>query len=1094
MEMEFAEPPARWLVRNVLAFGFLCGSILGGPTELILAFPARMSVSKPWDFLSVVQLGQDAQGNSSLRSRSEHMLLQQPSGSSRLPVVQAAFGPFTVKKELNPSLFPSAPFLHASILGGPEMVVTEIHPWVRVLFHWSGIREWRNESREQGMPCVTLHAFKETRELRATCHLQHPLGACVSSLTLPDSWFLPDGASVATGQKVELYYRATKLAMTSPTCVDAALHPSQSELFYVGYVKLQRKEPTATPDTRQADAGRLKRWGGEKEELAVDTNVVIRSPQGPLKLGRPITVSILLRGNFTADLVVIRAKLKKGLSVVSVSPPISPHTWSISVEKMMGSKHHTTSVICRRAQGAQLKDEHSSTSLMEVAQLSLHSENFTGIAVTRRISWQVEYPGRNPLGNMEGGALTQITLTHKEVLAIVPIAESLSLVNTAVLTGQAVSVPVTVLAVEQDGTVSDITHSVNCRSANEDVLKVSGNCASIYVNGEESAQGATAAVVEFYLESLRNTLTLSVWVPRIPLTIQLSDPHLSQIKPWKVHHLDRGCSLQYQRSSVQVLAQFAAILPEEEGGQLAFMLDADDWFVDVTEMVRDWLKTENPRIAKINKAGILIGQEPGVTSIQVVSSLWDTVIAQHQVTVTADKVTLGDLSVQLISGLVLSVKPSPGHNGVVTAAVSALQHLHMFGQEAVLRVWLQFSDDTVVPLEIFDTESYSLQLSSLAEGVISLEYSDERNREDEEAMPRAVARGEGGGPLIKAELNDGTMSCHKAKSSGRKKLGTLAAGSGWVRVNFDLSGQNDQRQEATVEDLEMDFLELHEEHYDEDKDDEVAEFLFGREEGAAIQDNAAASKASLEFENDSLLRLTEEDQLFGEQVDAEGQLNSKWEDDNLQRLGKLSDFEIGMYALLAVFCLGITVFFVNCIMFVLRYHRKGPFEVKEQPMGQGNLKSPHNWVWMGTDWEELGRQADLADLANQKKGKSPIKSEVIKEEEEDGGLHIVPSLLNTEKHLCGDAEEYSAVTASLLGLKATDESATEEETRADHVCEGVTHSHFPPFTENSKRQAGSILVASEEDIRWLCQDMGISQQAELENYMAKIKLSSEKLG
>uniref|UniRef100_A0A8C4SJC0 Transmembrane protein 132C-like n=1 Tax=Erpetoichthys calabaricus TaxID=27687 RepID=A0A8C4SJC0_ERPCA len=1030
---------------------------LAGPTELILAFPARMSVSKPWDFLSVVQLGQDAQGNSSLRSRSEHMLLQQPSGSSRLPVVQAAFGPFTVKKvsillptELNPSLFPSAPFLHASILGGPEMVVTEIHPWVRVLFHWSGIREWRNESREQGMPCVTLHAFKETRELRATCHLQHPLGACVSSLTLPDSWFLLDGASVATGQKVELYYSTTKLGTTSPTCVDAALHPSQSELFYVGYVKLQRKEPTATPDTRQADAGRLKRWGGEKEELAVDTNVVIRSPQGPLKLGRPITVSILLRGNFTADLVVIRAKLKKGLSVVSVSPPISPHTWSISVEKMMGSKHHTTSVICRRAQGAH------STSLMEVAQLSLHSENFTGIAVTRRISWQVEYPGRNPLGNVEGGALTQITLTHKEVLAIVPIAESLSLVNTAVLTGQAVSVPVTVLAVEQDGTVSDITHSVNCRSANEDVLKVSGNCASIYVNGEESAQGATAAVVEFYLESLRNTLTLSVWVPRIPLTIQLSDPHLSQIKgypdvlaklPTTAYSFWPPKHPPYQRSSVQVLAQFAAILPEEEGGQL---------------MVRDWLKTENPRIAKINKAGILIGQEPGVTSIQVVSSLWDTVIAQHQVTVTADKVTLGDLSVQLISGLVLSV------NCCFCFVL----------QEAVLRVWLQFSDDTVVPLEIFDTESYSLQLSSLAEGVISLEYSDERNREDEEAMPRAVARGEGGGPLIKAELNDGTMSCHKAKSSGRKKLGTLAAGSGWVRVNFDLSGQNDQRQEATVEDLEMDFLELHEEHYDEDKDDEVAEFLFGREEGAAIQDNAAASKASLEFENDSLLRLTEEDQLFGEQVDAEGQLNSKWEDDNLQRLGKLSDFEIGMYALLAVFCLGITVFFVNAL----------------SANGTRKPQKSHNWVWMGTDWEELGRQADLADLANQKKGKSPIKSEVIKEEEEDGGLHIVPSLLNTEKHLCGDAEEYSAVTASLLGLKATDESATEEETRADHVCEGVTHSHFPPFTENSKRQAGSILVASEEDIRWLCQDMGISQQAELENYMAKIKLSSEKLG
>lgn len=44
--------------------------------------------------------------------------------------------------------------------------------------------------------------------------------------------------------------------------------------------------------------------------------------------------------------------------------------------------------------------------------------------------------------------------------------------NTAILSSQPVSLPVLVLAVGQDGTVSDITAAVNCQSTNEDIVKV----------------------------------------------------------------------------------------------------------------------------------------------------------------------------------------------------------------------------------------------------------------------------------------------------------------------------------------------------------------------------------------------------------------------------------------------------------------------------------------------------------------------------------------------------------------------------------------------------------------------------------------------
>lgn len=52
-------------------------------------------------------------------------------------------------------------------------------------------------------------------------------------------------------------------------------------------------------------------------------------------------------------------------------------------------------------------------------------------------------------------------------------AQNTDILNTAVLTGKMVSVPVKTLAVEADGSVTDVTSYTSCRSTEEDVLKVS---------------------------------------------------------------------------------------------------------------------------------------------------------------------------------------------------------------------------------------------------------------------------------------------------------------------------------------------------------------------------------------------------------------------------------------------------------------------------------------------------------------------------------------------------------------------------------------------------------------------------------------------
>lgn len=52
-------------------------------------------------------------------------------------------------------------------------------------------------------------------------------------------------------------------------------------------------------------------------------------------------------------------------------------------------------------------------------------------------------------------------------------AQNTDILNTAVLTGEMVSVPVKTLAVEADGSVTDVTNYTSCRSTEEDILKVS---------------------------------------------------------------------------------------------------------------------------------------------------------------------------------------------------------------------------------------------------------------------------------------------------------------------------------------------------------------------------------------------------------------------------------------------------------------------------------------------------------------------------------------------------------------------------------------------------------------------------------------------
>ena len=120
-----------------------------------------------------------------------------------------------------------------------------------------------------------------------------------------------------------------------------------------------------------------------------------------------------------------------------------------------------------------------------------------GVAMTISANWWVEYSGHS---KHHGTAVSIFSFADRHIFGIVPITEVLhsykylkthkwnpiilivcfliiypqsnTIINTAILTNQPVSLPVTVLAISHDEKVSDVTSAVMCHSANENTVKV----------------------------------------------------------------------------------------------------------------------------------------------------------------------------------------------------------------------------------------------------------------------------------------------------------------------------------------------------------------------------------------------------------------------------------------------------------------------------------------------------------------------------------------------------------------------------------------------------------------------------------------------
>ncbi|XP_041584471.1 transmembrane protein 132D-like [Vulpes lagopus] len=164
--------------------------------------------------------------------------------------------------------------------------------------------------------------------------------------------------------------------------------------------------------------------------------------------------------------IIARAKVKKGVSIVGVRAS-SPSIWEVTEGTEYTGKYAPAVIVCQKKSASSENSVDGAS--YEVMQIDIEIEEPSDPPATQLVTWQVEYPGdiTSDLG------VSKIYVSHKDLMGVIPLAMEAEILNTAILTGKTVAVPVKVVSVEEDGTVTDLLEAVGCRSSDEDVIKAS---------------------------------------------------------------------------------------------------------------------------------------------------------------------------------------------------------------------------------------------------------------------------------------------------------------------------------------------------------------------------------------------------------------------------------------------------------------------------------------------------------------------------------------------------------------------------------------------------------------------------------------------
>ncbi|XP_053376630.1 transmembrane protein 132B-like [Mercenaria mercenaria] len=801
-------------------------------------------------------------------------------------------------------------------------------PKLQVLVHASPFL--KSPDTESQRWCAQIFADALDVELSSVCIINERDHVCVASLDLHKEWWTENSTSVKVSYSFNRIDQNDQCASASN-----AIIPGRSLLNH-SESGISKQEITTLHLTKNKES--FDEWK--------DQDILIDVPREMFHQSDTFEIPIRLEKNSDLQIFVMRARVRQGLRITGARMTDPSSQWSIHVDIKEHQKTGTVTAFVRDAKiyKRSMNGQELFRWQMEVAEDTYDSRD------RGRVVWSIEYQQNGMASERylaeESKIVSQINIRSKDHQRLVPVLKVTEIVNVAILTGWEQVYPLQIYAVDDTDKLTDVTQHTKCHSVEVDVLKVASDCTSVFVDGAESRGSHNVTIIAKNGQTTA-FIDVAVWVPEERLDIQLSDTKLSRVKNWRVpgpelksrskrasdpyvksyyDKMDsskgRKCELLRQQSLMEVFARFYIQTPKSTD---FFM--GPGTYLKITDLVKGRLRMSDTRIAKLSE-NVIKGVEEGCTEIQLLSPRNGHVLAMREICVSHDKVSVKQLKLKLVTGMTMFVDPSRNTEGALVATAVIDGQFLGKNHEGIVDVEIVFSDMTTLPLRNIAPEDYFLQVIAVDHNIVGVAVGV-----TPPYQPHVVANGEGEGELLSVKLR-------LAEACERKKTRPLITTSMFIHVDFS--------QERRVYDDNKYQMDA---HYDTNRASDRWDGSYQKAPVYTIDsqvdkkefsDSKFGSNKMKNRDDDGLHVLAIKDDIAEY---AKGDSEAKQEPLRTKTLQDgLTPLEIGMYVLLAVFCVAMTVFMVNCVVFFVRYKRK------QKPTKAGSteaIKNANDWVWIG---------------------------------------------------------------------------------------------------------------------------------------------------
>ncbi|XP_074643431.1 transmembrane protein 132E-like [Tubulanus polymorphus] len=785
------------------------------------------------------------------------------------------------------------------------------NPTLRVLCHGSHLYSVPHKDKSKTADggelkwCLRVHAHWNIQHATSACILSNKHDMCIAAITIPDHWWTNNYKRLAD--------------------VSYSFYPigENSQCTRAGNYVIPGKTHDSEQYPNEIQLGKIELEADDMDylELREDPHILIYVPKKPVSPGSRFHARVKLQAESSLKQFGIRIKTRHGINLVSIVPKDADR-WDVysNINNKMRGGFVTASV---RSDKVYTK----SSRIQEIFDAVFEVESFIFSGQDGRILWKGEYePADHSLTRKRFRANVNLPISMTESYDIVPVFKVRNILNTAILSGSRQAWPLKVFAVRRSGHVDDITKFSTCDSANDGILKVSLNCYQIFVDGKETLGSSNATIYVRHAGLLRH-LKIPVWVPVVPVNIEVSDSKLSQIKSWK-SPLDAtnekssdeeadelGCRLRYQQAIIKVYTQFTI----NENDKSMYWLHRKA-LVDITKHIKHRLRISDNRIARL-RGNIVEGLTKGRAEIQALSSS-NRVIGAKEIRVSSgDKVSIKRLDVKVISSVDIKISRLRDLPGTYKMMVVPQAKFRRKNQDGFLDIFIHFNDETIFPLHEVPREDYELSVESLNGHITSihgLPLSHDR--------PQITAVGEGKGESLELGL--------KVNKRCEKKNVRLVLASNYVYISNDFSTDVYRKEYLLNDDYNIN-RPGDPWRYNPHIDGSVK----GPHPGITVK-QSPKTKSKSDRNDLHVDSIKKDDELSS---DSENSAVQEARKQHIRRAGGLSPLEIGMYSLLGLVCVAVTVILTYCVVFILRYRRKRiPKDNANDPIAQAK-----DWVWIG---------------------------------------------------------------------------------------------------------------------------------------------------